>query len=66
MPAEGVDLTQKSKLLTTDEILRLAELFVQQGINKVRLTGGEPTVHKDLLHIVSKFSLFGMQGLSLL
>lgn len=58
MPAEGVDLTHKSKLLTVDEILRLAELFVQQGINKIRLTGGEPTVQKDLLHIVSKFSLF--------
>lgn len=61
MPAEGVDLTHKSKLLTTDEILRLAELFVRQGINKIRLTGGEPTVHKDLLHIVSKFTLFRLQ-----
>lgn len=61
MPAEGVDLTLKSKLLTTDEILRLAELFVQQGINKIRLTGGEPTVHKDLLHIVS--SLRQLPGL---
>lgn len=61
MPAEGVDLTHKAKLLTTDEILRLAELFVQQGINKIRLTGGEPTVNKDLLHIVS--SLRQLQGL---
>lgn len=61
MPAEGVNLTHKSKLLTTDEILRLAELFVRQGINKIRLTGGEPTVHKDLLHIVS--SLQQLPGL---
>lgn len=54
MPAEGVDLTEKSKLLTTDEILTLANLFVQQGVTKIRLTGGEPTVNKDLLHIVSE------------
>lgn len=52
MPEEGIDLTPKSKLLTADEILRLAEIFVQQGVTKIRLTGGEPTVRKDLLEIM--------------
>lgn len=52
MPEEGVKLTKKPELLTTNEILTLSELFVKQGVNKIRLTGGEPTVHKDLLHIV--------------
>uniref|UniRef100_A0A1B6HQV5 Molybdenum cofactor biosynthesis protein 1 n=1 Tax=Homalodisca liturata TaxID=320908 RepID=A0A1B6HQV5_9HEMI len=52
MPADGVQLTPKNNLLTTKEILQLAELFVRQGVNKVRLTGGEPTVHRDIVHIV--------------
>ncbi|KAI5744198.1 hypothetical protein M8J76_000047 [Diaphorina citri] len=52
MPQDGVTLTGKSQLLTTDEVLHLAKLFVQQGVTKIRLTGGEPTIHKDLLHIV--------------
>jgi GTP 3',8-cyclase / cyclic pyranopterin monophosphate synthase len=53
MPAEGVELTSKSNILSTDEILRLAHLFVDQGVEKIRLTGGEPTVRKDLLDIVT-------------
>lgn len=52
MPAEGVKLTQKDKLLTTNEVIRLARLFVKQGVNKIRLTGGEPTIRKDLVEII--------------
>lgn len=54
MPAEGVQLTHKDNLLTTDEVLRLASLFVQEGVRKIRLTGGEPTVRKDLTEIVER------------
>ncbi|CAG8567701.1 9262_t:CDS:2 [Racocetra fulgida] len=43
MPAEGVDLTPSHELLSTKEIVHLARLFVSQGVNKIRLTGGEPT-----------------------
>lgn len=52
MPADGVELTRKAHLLTTKEILKLAELFVRQGVSKIRLTGGEPTVYKDLIPVV--------------
>lgn len=54
MPVDGVRLSPKSQLLTTDEILTLADLFVKQGITKIRLTGGEPTVRKDLPDIIRK------------
>ena len=54
MPEEGVDLTPKQKLLSTDEILKLSEVFVREGITKIRLTGGEPLVRKDLVDIISK------------
>lgn len=53
MPEEGVDLTPADELLTTPEIIKLATFFVEEGVTKIRLTGGEPTVRKDLVEIVS-------------
>lgn len=63
MPAEGVPLTPKNKLLTAAEVERLAHLFVSQGINKIRLTGGEPTVRKDLSEILAALSSQRQKGL---
>lgn len=54
MPAEGVKLTPKEGILQTHEIVQLAELFVGEGVDKIRLTGGEPTVRKDIVEIVGK------------
>lgn len=54
MPEEGVPLTPNSNLLGTDEIIRLAKIFASQGVSKIRLTGGEPTLRKDLVSIVSR------------
>lgn len=54
MPAEGVQLTPKDRLLTSAEVIRLANLFVTEGVRKIRLTGGEPTVRKDLTEIVAQ------------
>jgi cyclic pyranopterin phosphate synthase len=51
MPAERVKLTAQQNLLT-DEVIHLAELFVKQGVTKIRLTGGEPTIRKDLCDII--------------
>jgi molybdenum cofactor biosynthesis enzyme MoaA len=52
MPSEGVPLSPKEHLLTKSEIIRLAQIFVGQGITKIRLTGGEPTIRKDFMEIV--------------
>lgn len=52
MPEHGVPLLPSSNLLTTPEIDRVARMFVQEGVTKIRLTGGEPTVRKDLLDVV--------------
>lgn len=66
MPSEGVDLSPEGKLLTNDEVLRLANLFVKNGVTKIRLTGGEPTVRKGILDIVGKcFFLFSSAQLNL-
>lgn len=52
MPEEGVPLTPSVKLLNNDEISRLARLFAANGVDKIRLTGGEPTIRKDIVTIV--------------
>ncbi|SPO19713.1 related to Molybdopterin biosynthesis CNX2 protein [Ustilago trichophora] len=63
MPEDGVPLTPSPKLLSTSEIERLASLFVSQGVNKIRLTGGEPTVRSDLPQIVSSLAALKQHGL---
>ena len=52
MPSEGVELSPNASILTDDEVVRLAALFVKNGVTKIRLTGGEPTVRKGLVNIV--------------
>lgn len=64
MPADGVELTPRPQLLTKTEILRLANLFVSSGVNKIRLTGGEPTVRRDIEDICLELS--SLKGLSTL
>ncbi|KAM5327427.1 molybdenum cofactor biosynthesis protein 1 isoform 3-T3 [Glossophaga mutica] len=61
MPAEGVPLTPKADLLTTEEILTLARLFVKEGVDKIRLTGGEPLIRPDVVDIVAQ--LHQLEGL---
>ena len=54
MPAEGVsDLTPSHELLTTREVERVINVFARAGASKVRLTGGEPTLRRDLVDICS-------------
>jgi cyclic pyranopterin phosphate synthase len=54
MPPSGVPLTPKPHLLTTPEVIRIAKAFVEMGVRKVRLTGGEPLLRKDVAEIVRK------------
>jgi GTP 3',8-cyclase len=56
MPEEGLAWTPPEHLLTNAEILRLARLFVAQGVNKIRLTGGEPLLRKGIEHIVAELA----------
>lgn len=66
MPAEGVELTPSSHLLSQDEIIRVASLFVSSGVHKIRLTGGEPTIRKDVEDICMRLSnLKGLKTLAM-
>ncbi|KAF2340877.1 GTP 3',8-cyclase MoaA [Flavobacterium tistrianum] len=56
MPADGIALSPKASLMTSDEIFAIAQTFVKNGVDKIRLTGGEPLLRKDFQEIVSKLS----------
>lgn len=58
MPEEGVKLTPNDRLLRDEEIVRIARLFVGLGVTKIRLTGGEPSVHPNLVALAGQKPLF--------
>jgi cyclic pyranopterin phosphate synthase len=70
MPKEvfGADFQflQRDDLLTFEEIARLARIFVEHGVEKIRLTGGEPLVRRDLPSLVSQLAqVSGLKDLTL-
>ncbi len=63
MPEEGIELSPNKQLLTSAEIYYLSALFVNQGVNKIRLTGGEPTVRKDIVPLMQQIGSLRRNGL---
>jgi cyclic pyranopterin phosphate synthase len=63
MPEEGVPLSPSRSVLTTPEIVLLSSLFVSQGVTKIRLTGGEPTVRKDIVPLMQQIGALRPHGL---
>lgn len=61
MPSEGIDFVRNDKLLTIEELVRVSKILVGQGIDKIRITGGEPFVRKDLMVLLRE--LTQMEGL---
>lgn len=49
MPEEGLNWLSRKDLMTNEEMLRICEIFVKMGVEKIRITGGEPFVRKDFL-----------------
>lgn len=65
MPAEGINFAKNDKLLTIEELKTLSEILVGQGIDKIRITGGEPFVRKDLMELLSHLAkLDGLKDIS--
>ena len=54
MPKEGIPKIQHEDILSVEEIEEIVKVFVKLGVNKIRLTGGEPLVRKGILDIVER------------
>lgn len=65
MPAEGVPLTPTRQMLATDEIARLGRVLAEAGVDKVRLTGGEPLVRKDAVEVAERLGRLGLRSLAM-
>ncbi len=56
MPAEGIDYVPRQDLLSYEEMLRLTRIFVELGVNKIRLTGGEPFVRRNFYGFLKRLT----------
>lgn len=66
MPEKGVPKIFHEDILTYEELLRLARLSIRLGIEKIRLTGGEPLVRKNLIDFISTLkTIAGIQDISM-
>ena len=53
---EAYKFLSKNEILSFEEIVRLSRIFVDLGVNKIRLTGGEPLVRTDIQRLVKDLS----------
>lgn len=56
MPEEGIDYVARKELMTYEEMLRLVKVMVGMGIEKLRITGGEPFLRKDMMSFLQSIS----------
>ncbi|MFN3940087.1 MAG: GTP 3',8-cyclase MoaA, partial [Chitinophagales bacterium] len=61
MPDEEMDFYPEEKLMQAHEIDALAKIFVQLGVNKIRLTGGEPLVRSDAGEIITTLAKYPVE-----
>jgi len=61
MPAEGIQLSPSQNIMQAHEIEKIAQGYVQLGVNKIRLTGGEPLVRKDFSDVYERLSKLPVQ-----
>ena len=61
MPEEGIQLSPRSHLMSYEEIHSIATTFVKHGVTKIRLTGGEPLIRKDIHVILKKLSSLNVE-----
>ncbi len=54
--AEDMAFLPKKDLLSLEELDRLCTVFIEKGVRKLRLTGGEPLVRKNIMHLVRQLS----------
>lgn len=66
MPEEGLNWLSRNELMSYEEMLQICSLLVTMGIEKIRITGGEPFVRKDIMQFLTALSkLNGLNELTI-
>lgn len=65
MPAEGIPLTPEDRLPSVDELMEIVAVFQEMGVDKIRLTGGEPMARKELPEILHRLYDMGFRDLNI-
>lgn len=65
MPEKGIPLIRPNEIMTQEEIVAIAQAFIDLGVSKIRLTGGEPTLRKDLPEIIKALKSMGVQEIAM-
>lgn len=66
MPEQGLDWLAKGELMRYEEMLHISQVMLRMGVDKIRITGGEPFVRKDFMSFLARLSrLQGLQQLTL-
>jgi len=60
MPEDGIELTEKSGIMTLEEIISIAGTFRKLGVDTIRLTGGEPLIRKDAGYLIRELAKLGV------
>lgn len=65
MPEEGFPISSEDRLPSVDELMQIVSVFREMGVNKIRLTGGEPLANKELPHILDRLVDMGFDDLNI-
>lgn len=65
MPEEGIPLTPEDRLPSVDELMEIVSVFKEMGVDKIRLTGGEPMARKELPEILDHLYEMGFRDLNI-
>ncbi len=65
MPKDGIIKDSRSKILRLEEIITISKALAEIGINKIRLTGGEPLVRNGILKIVGEIGKIGLKDFAM-
>jgi molybdenum cofactor biosynthesis protein A len=66
MPEDGLNWLSRTELMSYEEMLRASKMLVKMGIEKIRITGGEPFVRKDIMQLLTGLSkIDGLKELSM-
>lgn len=65
MPHRGMDYFKQSEIMTSGEITHFVRIALRHGLRKVRITGGEPLLRRDIVSLVSGVKALGVRDLSM-